>query len=126
MRFLSLFSLAALLSLPVGLAHAKRDEIPPPPELQRAERFLEDAQKERASERVPVLWLAAVEKLNAAHAAYREQLAEEADDEDDEEYVAAHRLAAEAEVDAELALYSVRALQNEARLASARGGRTQP
>jgi hypothetical protein len=109
MRFIP-YTMAVLFCGSALYVQAAPPSIPPPPALERAERLLQDAQKERAPERSPDLWLAAVEKLNAAHAAYRHQVEEEEDDADDPEAIAAQQLAAEAEVDAELVLYTTRAL----------------
>ena len=109
------FSTTLVLALiAAGPCWAAKD-IPPDPALQRSESFLAQAQKEGAPELAPALWLAAVEKLNAAYAAYHHQVEEKADSPKDKEAIAARWLAEEAEVDTELVLVTARAVKDERR-----------
>jgi hypothetical protein len=109
--------LALMLSLPCW---AKKAPIEPSAALKHTELLMADAEKLGAPTLVPSLWLGALEKLNAAYAAFHKQVEAGARDEDDTEYVAALRAAEEAEVDAELTQVSAQAARDEARIGSPR------
>lgn len=115
MRLKSRFVVAAMalmLSLPCS---AKKAPIEPSTALKHTELLMADAEKLGAPTLVPSLWLAALEKLNTAYAAFHKQVEAGARDEDDPEFIAALRSAEEAEVDAELAQVSAQAARDEAK-----------